>query len=58
MRIFWALSGVAVFKVLASPFLGAYGNYMVLVFGVGGLVVILWRHFHRDPNEGVGIKLN
>ena len=46
------------FKFLASPFLGKYGLYIVIVVGVLGLIVILWGHFKRDPTEGVGIKLN
>jgi hypothetical protein len=58
MRIFWFLLVAGLLKVLASPFLGAYGTYIVLVFGVGALVVILWRYFRRDPTDGVGIKLH
>jgi hypothetical protein len=46
------------FKFLASPFLGKYGLYIVIVVGVLGLIVILWGHFKRDPTEGVGVKLN
>lgn len=61
-RLIWFLSFAAILKVVTavsnSPFLAAYGTYILVVFAVGALVVILWRHFHRDPTEGVGIKLN
>jgi hypothetical protein len=46
------------FKFFASPFLGKYGLYIVIVAGVLGLIIILWGHFKRDPTEGVGVKLN
>ena len=57
-RLFWFLVMVVVFKVVSSPFIGKYGTYIVIVVGVVGLVVILWRSFRRDPNEGIGVKLN
>jgi len=57
-RIFFYALILALFKVLGSPFLGAYGSYIVAVVGVVMLVVILWRSFRRDPTEGVGIKLH
>jgi hypothetical protein len=41
-----------------SPFLNEYGLYIVIVIGVGGLVIILWSHFRRDPTDGVGVRLN
>ena len=47
-----------VFKFFASPFLGKYGLYIVIVVGVLGLILVLWGHFKRDPTEGVGVKLN
>jgi len=51
-----------IFKVVSavseSPFLAAYGTYILLGIAVVALVVILWRHFHRDPTEGVGINLH
>jgi hypothetical protein len=50
--------GLVLFKVFASPFLGKYGLYIVIVAGVLGLIFILWGHFRRDPTEGVGVKLN
>lgn len=53
-----ALLFVGLLKVLDSPFIRAYGIYIVVVFAVCALVVILWRYFHRDSTEGVGIKLN
>lgn len=47
--------------VLASslkPTFGAYGTYVAIAFGICVLIFILWNHFHKDPTEGVGIKLN
>jgi membrane protein implicated in regulation of membrane protease activity len=61
MRLFWyliALVAIGVCKVASSPFLGAYGNYILAAVAVAALIVILWRHFHRDPVEGIGIKLD
>jgi DNA-directed RNA polymerase subunit RPC12/RpoP len=58
MRIFWAVSALAVLKVISFLFLGAYGNYIILVVAVCALIVILWRHFHRHPSDDVGIKLH
>lgn len=57
-RIFFYVLILILFKVLGSPFLGAYGTYIVAVVGVVMLVVILWRFFRRDPTEGVGINLH
>ena len=58
MRLFWFLLALGLVKVLSSRFLGAYGNYIVLIVGVAALIIILWRHFRRDPTEGVGINLH
>ena len=58
MRLFWFLLALGLVKVLSSRFLGTYGNYIVLIAGVSALIVILWRHFRRDPTEGVGINLH
>jgi hypothetical protein len=57
-RIFFYALVLTLFKVLGSPFLGAYGTYIVAVVGVVMLVVILWRFFRHDPTEGVGINLH
>ncbi|HYK20827.1 MAG TPA: hypothetical protein VEV42_08840 [Pyrinomonadaceae bacterium] len=57
-RIVWLLTIVIVFKILSAPFLGTYGVYIVAGVAVIALIVILWGFFRRDPNEGVGIKLN
>jgi len=57
-RIFFLVLILTLFKVLGSPFLGAYGTYIVAGIGVVMLVVILWRFFRRDPTEGVGINLH
>jgi len=34
LGLFWALLEATVLKVAASPILSAYGNYVLLVFGV------------------------
>lgn len=57
-RIVLLLGIVAIVKVLSSRFVGAYGVYIVAGVAVIALVVILWGFFRRDPNEGVGVKLN
>ena len=57
-RVFYLLLFLLIFKIAASPFLGKYGVYIVAGVGVTALVIILWRSFHRDATEGVGIKLN
>lgn len=49
---------IVLFKIVTAPFLGKYGVYIVTGVAVIALVIILWRFFHRDPGEGVGIKLN
>ena len=45
-------------KVFGSPFMGKYGLYIFIGVAVMGLLFILWGYFRRDPNEGVGVKLN
>jgi hypothetical protein len=57
-RLVWFLIGIVIVKIFSSAFLGKYGTYIVIGVAVIGLVVILWRSFRRDQNEGVGIKLN
>ena len=57
-RIAILLATVIVFKIPSVPFLGTYGVYIVAGVAVIALVIILWRFFRRDPNEGVGVKLN
>lgn len=57
-RGFWFLLAIIIIKVGASPFLGKYGVYIVAGLAVIALIMILWGFFRRDPNEGVGIKLN
>lgn len=47
-----------IFKILSSRFFGAYGLYIFVGAAMVGLIFILWRFFHRDTNEGVGIKLH
>ncbi len=57
-RLFYLLLAVILVKIFSSRFVGKYGVYIVAAVGVIGLVVILWGFFRRDPNEGVGVKLN
>ena len=57
-RLFYLLLMVVLVKVVGSQFLGKYGVYIVAGVGVIGLILILWGFFRRDPNEGVGVKLN
>jgi DNA-directed RNA polymerase subunit RPC12/RpoP len=57
-RGFWFLLAIIIIKVGAWPFLGKYGVYIVAGIAVIALIAILWGFFHRDPSEGVGIKLN
>jgi len=53
------LAGITtLFKVLSGRFFNTYGLYIVAGVAIIGLVLILWGFFHRDPNEGVGVKLN
>jgi hypothetical protein len=47
-----------IFKILASRFFGTYGLYIFVGVALVALILILWRVFHRDPSEGVGIKLH
>jgi predicted amidophosphoribosyltransferase len=63
-RIFGRLLGLVVLgvlfiiaKILASDFMSKYGLYIMIAVAVTILAVILWRFFHRDSSEGVGIKL-
>jgi hypothetical protein len=57
-RLFYFLLAVVLVKIFSSLFLAKYGVYIVAGVGVIGLIVILWGFFRRDPNEGVGVKLN
>ena len=57
-RLFYFLVAVVLVKIFSSQFLGKYGVYIVAAVGVIGLVIILWGFFRRDPNDGVGVKLN
>ena len=57
-RIVMLVIILTIFKVASSRFLGAYGVYIVAGVAVIALVIILWKFFRRDPNEGVGVKLN
>ena len=57
-KLFYFLLAIILVKIFSSQFLGKYGVYIVAGVGVIGLVLILWGFFRRDPNEGVGVKLN
>ena len=57
-KLFYLLLAVILVKIFSSQFLGKYGVYIVAGVGVIGLILILWGFFRRDPNEGVGVKLN
>ncbi len=57
-RIVIIIGILTIFKIASSRFLGAYGLYIVSGVAVIALVLILWGFFRRDPNEGVGVKLN
>jgi hypothetical protein len=57
-RLFYFLGIIILVKVLGSQFLGKYGVYIVAGVAVIALIAILWGFFRRDPQEGVGIKLN
>jgi len=57
-RIVLLVGILTIFKIASSRFLGKYGLYIVAGVAVIALVAILWSFFRRDPNEGVGIKLN
>ena len=56
----YAVAGVffIVLKILSSQFFGAYGLYIFIGVALVVLILILWRSFRRDANEGVGIKLH
>ena len=45
-------------RIISAPFVGKYGLYIMIGIAVVALIVILWGFFHRDTNEGVGVKLN
>ena len=49
---------LTILKIASSRFLGTYGVYIVAGVAVIALAIILWGFFRRDPNEGVGVKLN
>jgi len=57
-RISIIIGFLIIFKIASSRFLGTYGLYIVAGVAVIALVVILWGFFRRDPNDGVGVKLN
>jgi hypothetical protein len=57
-RIVLLLGIVTILKVLSSRFVGTYGVYIVVGVAVIALIIILWSFFRRDPNDGVGVKLN
>ena len=57
-RIVIIIGFLTIFKIASSRFFGAYGLYIVAGVALIALVLILWSFFRRDPNEGVGIKLN
>ncbi|HEX6045415.1 MAG TPA: hypothetical protein VFZ22_13070 [Pyrinomonadaceae bacterium] len=49
---------IVIAKILSSQFFGAYGLYIFIGVALIALILILWRSFRRDSNEGVGIKLS
>ena len=57
-RIVLLVGILTVLKVLSSRFVGTYGVYIVAGVAVIALILILWSFFRRDPNDGVGVKLN
>ncbi|HKG61413.1 MAG TPA: hypothetical protein VKB05_16755 [Pyrinomonadaceae bacterium] len=57
-RIVLLVGILTFFKIASSRFLGIYGVYIVAGVAVIALVIILWGFFRRDPNDGVGVKLN
>jgi|SRR5690242_15317099 len=57
-RIVLLLGFVIIVKILSSRFVGTYGVYIVAGVALIALVLILWGFFRRDPNDGVGVKLN
>jgi len=57
VRIVLGLVMLGILKILSSAFLGTYGLYIFIGAAVVAMLIILWRFFHRDPTEGVGIEL-
>jgi len=57
-RIVFLVGFLLLLRIGSSRFLGAYGLYIVAGVAVIALVIILWKFFRRDPNDGVGVKLN
>lgn len=57
VRIVLGLVMLGILKILGSTFLGTYGLYIFIGAAVVAMLIILWRSFHRDPIEGVGIEL-
>ncbi len=57
-RLVFIIGILTIFKIFSSRFLGTYGVYIVAGVAVIALVIILWGFFRRDPNDGVGVKLN
>jgi len=61
IRLLWyalLLAIFAIFKILAAQFFGTYGLYIFVAVALIALILILWRFFHRDASEAVGIKLH
>jgi hypothetical protein len=56
-RIVIYLLMAGVLKVLSSTFFGSYGLYIFIGVAICAMMIILWRFFHHDPTDGVGIKL-
>ena len=57
VRLILGLVMLGILKILGSAFLGTYGLYIFIGAAVLAMLIILWRFFHRDPIEGVGIEL-
>ena len=57
-RIVFLVGFLLLLRIGSSRFLDAYGLYIVAGVAVIALVIILWKFFRRDPNDGVGVKLN
>jgi len=58
LDLFITLVMAAIFRAVVFRFLGRYGVYISIILGTGAIGFILWRVFKKDPQEGVGIKLN